>query len=284
MGLNDSAHRVPHTANARLAIHLARSTIYPAMKDLCARLSVAAMFLLPCLGADKLPVTLTTSGGGCCFQVDDKLTIAPDGSVEYFAATPNYVELKLELPGMGEYAARVAPSLYDSIAQLAREYIKADDHSPIPPDALVQTVHFEETKERRAWVCCQAAASLNSAFAKLRAAAIQHPIRVLTLECDQSAKQLNCRYNNIGTKVVTTVDPINVASIACGPQSLGVPRATPKVIQIQPGGFYSFVLGADELLSNRACETIWIDSRMAKVPQEAVMLVELRAKIRAGGK
>ncbi len=254
------------------------------MKGLCTRgVCAAALLLVPCLGADKLPVTLITSGGGCCSQVDDELTIAPDGSVNYFAATPNYVELKLELPGMGAYAARVAPALYDSIAQLAREYIKADDHSRIPLDALVQTVRFGNTNEGRAWACCQAAASLNAAFAKLRAAAIEHPVRVLTLECDQKEQQLNCRYKNIGTKAVTTVDPINVASIACGPQPLRRPQATPKVIQIRPGRFYSFVVPANELPRGRPCETIRIDSRMAKTPQDAVLLVELHAKIRASG-
>jgi hypothetical protein len=247
-------------------------------------LLLAAIILLPCMGAEKMPVTLTTSGGGCCFQVHDELTIAPDGSVKYTAATPNYVELKRELPGMGEYAAQVAPAVYESIAQLARDHIKADDHARLPFDSLVQTVSFDKTNQVRAWKCCGAAASLNTAFAKLREAAIQHPIRVLTLECDQSAKQMNCRYKNIGTQMVATVDPINVASIACGPQSLSGPRATSKVIQIAPGKLYSFVVGADQLPRGQTCETIRIDSRNVTVHQEAVLLVELHARIQVSGK
>jgi len=263
------------------------------MMTLSARLAVVAVIFFSCLscqgqqtgqGADKWPVTLSTHGGGCCFQVDDNLTIAPTGAVKYMAATPNYVELQRELPGMGEYAAQVAPTVYESIAKLAREEIRSGNSSSFPPDSLTQAVFFDKTKEGRAWVCCKPAASLNAAFAKLRDAAIQNPIRVLALECDQGAEGLNCRYKNIGTQAVATVDPINVASIACNPQSLGAPRETPKVIQIASGKTYSFAIGRDQLPRDQPCEVIRIDSRNVTVRQEDVLLVELHAKIQAGGR
>ncbi len=214
-------------------------------------------------------------------QVDDDITIAPTGAVKYMSRTPNYVEMGRALPGMGEYSAQVAPSIYESIAKLARQEIRAAA-APLPPDSLVQSVHFEKTKEGRSWVCCKAAASLNAEFAKLRDAAIRNPIRVLALECDQSAEGLNCRYRNIGTQVVATVDPANVASIGCGPQSMGAPRTTPKVIRIAPGKTYEFVIGRDQLPSN--CEQIRIDSRNAGVTQQDVLLLELHAKTRPAKK
>jgi hypothetical protein len=276
----------------RLASTAAGFGVYSTdMATLPAKLAVVAVTVFLCAScqgqqsgqpAGKFPVTLSAFGGGCCFQVDDTLTIAPNGAVKYVSVTPNYVELKRELPGMGEYAAQVDPSVYESIAKLAREEIGSGKSSPLPHDSLAQAVSFDTTKEGRTWVCCKA--TLDAAFAKLRDAAIQNPIRVLALECDQSAKGLNCRYKNIGKQAVATVDPINVASIACRPQSLSAPRATPKVINIAPGKTYDFAIGRDQLPGDQPCEVIRIDSRYAKVAQEDVLLLELHAKIRAGGR
>jgi hypothetical protein len=261
------------------------------MTALFAKLSLGAITLAPCVvcqvqpigqRADQLPVTLSTQGGGCCFQVDDSVTIAPNGDVKYTSRTPNFREMKRELPGMGEYAAQVPATVYESIAKLAREQIQSVRPSPLPPDSLVQSVYFDKTKEGRSWACCNTAASLNTEFAKVRDAAIRNPIRVLALECDQSAEGLNCLYRNIGKQVVATFDPINVASISCGPQLAG-PRATPKVIHIAPGKTYSIAIGRSQS-GEKPCEEIRIDSRYVNVAQDDVLLVELHAKIRASGR
>ena len=182
-------------------------------------LTIATALCFEAMATSDTEINIRFHGGADFSYVNERASLHGNGTFELESYSPFPFLIEQNIVGTFRHLPSANP--YQNFATEAQSLFKLKRSAPaVTNDSVIGELSFKgsESKKGIVWPAgyFKAAAKIESAYDRMKKDVKAFPVMAMVLDCQRSAKKIDCFLKNIGTQEIRTIDPLGMpGSVVC---------------------------------------------------------------------